>query len=432
MKWFHPRREHAAAPAQGAAAQPRTVERRLGRGTDLLDAVRERVSLLCLIDDARVCVPERVVTARGGDIVTVMPVVEGSDLDSLLGQRGHLSVGECVTVGVQLCGALEAMHAVGLAHGDVSTANVMVGAAGCVLVDTVAGAMPHESGTAGYAAPERGNGATFAADVYSVGAVLAECIEPSHRTAFMGWLDPLMDPDPARRPSAGAVAGGLQQCARPLPVIAPQSGVVSQMRAHAREPRARTVALRSGRGWRIRRHVARYGIVVAAVVALVAGVLWLTEHADRASADPGPAGQVVDAPIPDPRPMASAAESAKTLTRQRFDALAAGDADALMATVVAGSVAAEQVGAQADALRDHTVAFVGLSVQIVEVTIDVADDDASARGDVARVAVKYDVAAHTVVRGESVTTVAAHRESVVLQLESDGTTWRVARALPQS
>jgi len=432
VKWFYPQRKDATAPAQRAAVQARTVQRTIGRGTDLLDAARERVALLSLVDDSRVCVPERVVTERAGDVVVVMPVIEGRDLDTLLGQRGHLSVGECVSLGMQLCGALETMHGVGLAHGDVSPANVMVGAAGCVLVDTVAGAMPHERGTAGYAAPERGNAATFAADVYSVGAVLAECIEPSHRAAFMGWLDPLMDPAPARRPSAGAVARGLEQCARPLPVVAAQSGVVSQMRDHAREPRARTVALRSGRGWRIRRHLARYGTAVAAVVAVAAGVLWLTEHADRASAVPGPGRPFVEAPVLDSGPVASAVESARTLTRQRFDALAAGDADALMATVVAGSSAAEQVGEQAAALREGTVSFVGLSVLIVDVTVDFANHVASTRGDVARVAVKYDVAAHKVVRGESVTTVAAHRENVVLQLKSNGTTWRVARALPQS
>jgi hypothetical protein len=117
-------------------------------------------------------------------------LVSGATLEDLLAARGTFGAREAALVGVELCGALAAVHAAGLVHGDVKTGNVMRegepgaadGSGRIVLMDF---GSAHDAGPgapgdgAGFGtplaiAPEvlAGGTATPASDVYSLGVLL--------------------------------------------------------------------------------------------------------------------------------------------------------------------------------------------------------------------------------------------------------------------
>jgi len=130
-----------------------------------------------------------VVTVHGADIhegrVGIwMELVRGETLWSLVRQRGPLGAGEIVAIGHELLGALAAVHAAGVLHGDLKAQNVMRAEGGrIVLMDFGIGqeltvrraegaALMY--GTALYAAPERLRGAeaTVRSELYSLGVLL--------------------------------------------------------------------------------------------------------------------------------------------------------------------------------------------------------------------------------------------------------------------
>lgn len=116
-----------------------------------------------------------------------MDLVRGRTLEERLKHDGPLGARETALVGVELCGALAAVHAEGLVHGDVKTHNVVrEGVPGhardagrLVLMDF---GSAHESasddaaalGTPRFSAPEvlAGGRGTVASDLWSLGVVL--------------------------------------------------------------------------------------------------------------------------------------------------------------------------------------------------------------------------------------------------------------------
>ncbi len=131
-----------------------------------------------------------VVTVHGaeridGRVGFWMELVAGETLAQELDRRGPLPGDEVVAIGRALAGALQAVHAAGLVHGDVKAQNVMREPSGrIVLMDFGAGSAgwvePDTGQPAGaaltprYAAPEvrQGFPATAASDVYSLGVLL--------------------------------------------------------------------------------------------------------------------------------------------------------------------------------------------------------------------------------------------------------------------
>ena len=117
-------------------------------------------------------------------VALVLDRVRGGSLAAAVAARGHLSVGESVTVLAPVARALGALHATGVVHGDVQPANVLLERTGRPLlsdlgVARLAGEAPGDLyGTVGFVAPEvaAGGPPTPASDVYAVGAVAWWCV----------------------------------------------------------------------------------------------------------------------------------------------------------------------------------------------------------------------------------------------------------------
>lgn len=126
----------------------------------------------------------------------VMEYVPGSDLRQILQQRGRLPVKEALAIARQVALGVGYAHRKGLVHRDIKPGNVLItpGREAKVADFGIAKAMSSANltepgvvwGTTAYLSPEqvRGEAATPASDVYSIGVVLYEMI--TGRVPFMG------------------------------------------------------------------------------------------------------------------------------------------------------------------------------------------------------------------------------------------------------
>jgi serine/threonine-protein kinase len=120
-----------------------------------------------------------------------MELVEGTSLKQLIVTRGRLPVSVTLTVGKQLCRALEVAHEQGVIHRDIKPQNMVVDATGFLKVmDFGIARLAHPPqgkgltevgasvGTPDYMSPEQLSGAELDArsDLYSAGVVLFECL----------------------------------------------------------------------------------------------------------------------------------------------------------------------------------------------------------------------------------------------------------------
>jgi eukaryotic-like serine/threonine-protein kinase len=108
-----------------------------------------------------------------------MELVKGATLEETVRRNGPLGAREAALVGLDLCGALAAVHGAGLVHRDVKAQNVMRETGGrLVLMDFGTGEEANSgarlAGTPLYLAPEifRRKPASVASDLYSLGVLL--------------------------------------------------------------------------------------------------------------------------------------------------------------------------------------------------------------------------------------------------------------------
>ncbi|HBZ72135.1 MAG TPA: hypothetical protein DEP35_21360, partial [Deltaproteobacteria bacterium] len=125
-----------------------------------------------------------------------MEFVEGQSLKHLIQTRGSLPINVVLTVGKQLCRALEVAHEQGVIHRDIKPQNIIVEPSGTLKVmDFGIARVAARSegmtqagmavGTPEYMAPEQllGQDVDFRVDVYAAGAVLYESL--TGRTPFV-------------------------------------------------------------------------------------------------------------------------------------------------------------------------------------------------------------------------------------------------------
>jgi eukaryotic-like serine/threonine-protein kinase len=140
--------------------------------------------------------------AEGVDFIT-MEFVEGQDLSGLLKLRGKLPAAEAADIVKQICAGLEVAHARGIVHRDLKPGNIMLDAAGRIVVmdfglarGLESGGMTHAGalvGTFEYMSPEQANGAQVDArsDLYTVGLILYELltgVQPFHSESVITSL----------------------------------------------------------------------------------------------------------------------------------------------------------------------------------------------------------------------------------------------------
>src|SRR5438128_1108717 len=202
----------------------------------------------------------------------VLELLRGGSLRGLLDAGSRLSPAQAARVGQQVTAALEYAHARGLVHRDIKPANLLFDEHGTLRVADfgLARALAEASwtepagtlvGTARYAAPEQGTGATLdgRADLYALGVVLVEAVTgrvPDVADTLIGTLAvrarvPLVAPEelgalgpvveragrsqPSERyPDAVTMADALADASRHLPPPGPLTLV--GLDAHVEDP----------------------------------------------------------------------------------------------------------------------------------------------------------------------------------------------------
>jgi serine/threonine-protein kinase len=127
----------------------------------------------------------------GGTYYLTMEYVEGTSLKQLISSRGKLPIPVTLTIGKQLCRALEVAHAEGVIHRDIKPQNMVVEPNGFLkvmdfgiarLANPPQGKGLTEAGmsigTPDYMSPEQLSGSELDArsDLYAAGVVLFECV----------------------------------------------------------------------------------------------------------------------------------------------------------------------------------------------------------------------------------------------------------------
>ncbi len=175
----------------------------LAPGPDALARFERERRLLATLGEAAGFVPLLDAGEEAGRPFLVMPLLVGGTLAARIAKR-PLPVPEAVALGAHLARALGAAHAVGVVHRDLKPQNVLHDASGRALIadlglarhfrrdadgDASLGSLTAAgiaAGTLGYMAPEQLDDARQAgpqADVFSLGAILFECL--AGRRAFV-------------------------------------------------------------------------------------------------------------------------------------------------------------------------------------------------------------------------------------------------------
>lgn len=196
------------------------------------------------------------VTGDDGRPWIVMELVRGRSLDDLLKAEGRLPPVRVAQIGVHLLDALRVAHQAGITHRDIKPANVLLEGDRVVLTDFGIAAVEGDAtltgtgvvlGTPAYMSPEqvRGQEATAASDLWSLGATLYTAVEghppfegagagavfiavatqdpapPAHAGPLEPILRALLHRDPSRRPTPESLRAELASLAHGRTAVLP-------------------------------------------------------------------------------------------------------------------------------------------------------------------------------------------------------------------
>lgn len=196
----------------------------------LVEQFRREFEVLDRLDHRHIVRVYDLVTSGEAPAI-IFEYVEGQDLEKLLEERGQLPWRQAVDIALQVLDGLAVAHEAGLLHRDIKPSNILLTTDGDVKIadfGLVAAAertgsvdwsqrsgTSRAAGTYDYMAPEvhEGREATPRSDLYSLGAMLYQCLtgrlprgmaRPASSYGCPAWLDGslagLLDPEPESRP----------------------------------------------------------------------------------------------------------------------------------------------------------------------------------------------------------------------------------------
>lgn len=209
-----------------ATGETVVLRRLVGASREALTAAREQCAAVRTLASAH-AVRVRTTTRSGPDDVLVLDHAAGGSLASLLADRTVLAPGEVVTVLGPLAQVLAEAHAVGVVHGRVDLASVLLDAEGRPLLDGLGLRLLHD--------PADGHDPTGAlgpaADVWALGALGVRLLTgeapgdtplteraPTAPVPLVRALEAALAFDPGLRPSAAQLAEALLGSCPALPL----------------------------------------------------------------------------------------------------------------------------------------------------------------------------------------------------------------------
>jgi eukaryotic-like serine/threonine-protein kinase len=175
----------------------------------------------------------------------IMQLVSAQSLDQVLAASGPLSARRTAEMGRQLLAALSSAHAAGVLHRDVKPSNVLLGRDDhAVLTDFGIAMFAGDTrltqtgmvmGSPGFTAPERirGEDATPASDLWSLGATLYAAVEGhgpfERRGGAITTMSAIINEEAPAAPTAGALAPVIAALLRREPSDRPDAATATRM-----------------------------------------------------------------------------------------------------------------------------------------------------------------------------------------------------------
>ncbi|MDO5048975.1 MAG: protein kinase [Actinomycetaceae bacterium] len=311
-----------------------------------------------------------------GRVAIVTEMVEGTVLSQWMHIPGALAENRVLAVLREIALGLKELHDRQIAHGDLSTSNVIVGEDGAVLIDHVTGAgvtMPYAAPEvvaeleSGYVPVDRRPG-----DVWAWGKIAQElgCTCTAVQRA--------LDPNPASRASIDEVLADPQLASTDSSAAIPMEADVSMLSAGAllriEAAREQTI-LSEGNGKRPRgRHVRksnrswlRVGVATLMVVAgAVALAGWWVRPVTQQPSEPVRAEPATTVKCPS---SGEAITIVNDLTTRRNAAIMEADPDLLPAVIGADSEVLDKDIELIEAMAESQVSVTGLSTLVDEVRV---------------------------------------------------------------
>lgn len=298
----------------------------------------ERAQMLLRLSHPGLANLKDLIPLADGRWAVVTELAEGVRLDVLASSR-RLNLGQIVYLGIQLGEALSALHEKGLAHGDVSPANVIISERGKVRLIDVLG-HPRDLGTPDFAAPERPHGCSIPGDVYSLAKVLEYVHCPRE------CLEGALSEDPNKRSGIKDLLESLRRVSEPeaLEMPSPTSLIIGELRSSGQNLRTERMGeakrrrhRQESREWLVPPMLRKAGFAAALLAATVAGA-YLPEiwKADDSVASVSR----VEVPVKTSNILSSDTEANQVLynwLRQRDRAIREGNKNSFYALSVPGS-----------------------------------------------------------------------------------------------